>query len=63
MRVAMYYNNKDIRLEEVPTPTISENEMLLKVHASRVVYLGLYAFQQRGRLPRLWAKTNRAILT
>jgi L-iditol 2-dehydrogenase len=36
MRVAMYYNNKDIRLEEVPTPTISENEMLLKVHASGI---------------------------
>ncbi len=30
MRVAMYYNNKDVRLEEMPTPQIGKGEILLK---------------------------------
>ena len=36
MRVAKYYNNKDVRLEEMPTPQIGENELLVKVIASGV---------------------------
>ncbi len=30
MRVAMYYNNSDIRVEEMPTPQIDRGEVLLK---------------------------------
>ncbi|ODS31980.1 MAG: sorbitol dehydrogenase [Candidatus Scalindua rubra] len=30
MRVAMYYNNRDVRLEEMPTPQIGPGELLLK---------------------------------
>jgi len=33
MRVAMYYNNKDIRLEEIPVPVIGPDELLVKVFA------------------------------
>ncbi|MEW6069605.1 MAG: zinc-dependent dehydrogenase [Candidatus Thermoplasmatota archaeon] len=33
MRVAMYYNNRDVRLEEMPVPKISEDELLVKVMA------------------------------
>jgi L-iditol 2-dehydrogenase len=36
MRVAMYYNNNDIRLEEMPKPKISPDEMLVKVIASGI---------------------------
>lgn len=36
MRVAMYYNNNDVRLEEIPTPKISPGEILVKVIASGV---------------------------
>ncbi len=36
MRVAMYYNNKDVRLEEMPTPQISPGEVLVKVLACGV---------------------------
>ncbi|NIP40957.1 MAG: alcohol dehydrogenase catalytic domain-containing protein [Candidatus Aenigmarchaeota archaeon] len=36
MKVAMYYNNKDIRLEEVETPKIGGNEILVKVMASGI---------------------------
>ncbi|MCK4614153.1 MAG: alcohol dehydrogenase catalytic domain-containing protein, partial [Thermoplasmata archaeon] len=33
MRVAMYYNNSDVRLEEMPEPEIGERELLVKVKA------------------------------
>jgi len=36
MRVAMYYNNADIRLEEVPTPKIGPGEILIKTIASGI---------------------------
>jgi L-iditol 2-dehydrogenase len=36
MRVAMYYSNKDIRVEEVPTPSIGPGELLLRVEASGI---------------------------
>jgi L-iditol 2-dehydrogenase len=34
MRVAMYYNNKDIRVEEIPVPEIGAGELLVRVEAS-----------------------------
>lgn len=36
MRVAMYYNNRDIRLEEVPKPSIGTGELLIKIHSSSI---------------------------
>ena len=36
MKVAMYYNNNDVRIEEMPIPTINENELLVKVKASGI---------------------------
>jgi len=36
MRVAMYYSNKDVRLEEMPTPTIGPGELLVRVEASGI---------------------------
>lgn len=36
MRVAMYYSNKDIRLEEMPTPQIGPGELLMRVEASGI---------------------------
>ena len=33
MRVAVYYNNKDIRIEEMPKPKIGPEELLVKVMA------------------------------
>ena len=34
MRVAMYYSNNEVRLEEQPRPTIGAGELLIKVWAS-----------------------------
>ena len=36
MRVAMYYNNKDIRIEEMPKPTIGPDEVLIQIEASGI---------------------------
>ncbi|HEC87898.1 MAG TPA: alcohol dehydrogenase [Thermoplasmata archaeon] len=36
MKVAMYYNNNDVRIEEMPVPDIGEEEILVKVKASGI---------------------------
>ena len=36
MRVAMYYNNNDVRIEEMPAPEIGPGELLLKIEASSI---------------------------
>lgn len=36
MKVGMYYNNKDVRVEEMPIPKISSKELLVKVVASGI---------------------------
>ena len=33
MKCARYYNNNDVRLEEIPVPKIKHNEFLVKMHA------------------------------
>jgi L-iditol 2-dehydrogenase len=36
MHVAMYYNNNDVRIEEMSVPEINDNELLVKVQASGI---------------------------
>ena len=36
MRVAMYYNNRDVRLEELPVPKIGAGELLIRTRASGI---------------------------
>jgi len=36
MRVAVYHNNHDVRVEERPVPAIGPRELLVKVHASGI---------------------------
>ena len=36
MRVAVYYNNRDVRLEELPVPKIGPGELLLRMRASGI---------------------------
>jgi L-iditol 2-dehydrogenase len=36
MRVAMYYRNQDIRVEEFPIPRAGTGELLLKIHSSGI---------------------------
>src|ERR1043166_4398889 len=36
MRVAMYYNNRDVRLQHVPVPKIGSGELLVRIRASGI---------------------------
>ncbi|HVO93812.1 MAG TPA: zinc-dependent dehydrogenase [Terriglobales bacterium] len=36
MRVAMYYNNRDVRLEELPVPKVGPGELLVRTRASGI---------------------------
>ena len=49
MRVAVWYNNRDLRIEERPIPQIGPGELLLRVEASGLAHvLGLQAFPSRS---------------
>jgi L-iditol 2-dehydrogenase len=53
MRVAMYYNNKDVRLEEVPTPQIGLGELLVKVLASGICGSDVMEWYRIKKAPRV----------
>ncbi len=51
MRVAMYYANRDVRLESLPRPAIGPGEMLLRVVASGICGSDLMEWYRRDRVP------------
>lgn len=51
MRVAMYYNNHDVRLEEIPTPQIGPGELLLRVEACGICGSDVMEWYRRDRVP------------
>lgn len=53
MRVAMYYNNRDIRLEEIPIPTIGPGELLVKVIASGICGSDVMEWYRIKKAPRV----------
>jgi L-iditol 2-dehydrogenase len=53
MRVAMYYKNSDVRLEEMPTPTPGPGEMLVEVHASGICGSDVLEWYRIKKAPRV----------
>lgn len=53
MRVAMYYNNRDVRLEEMPAPQIGPGELLVKVIASGVCGSDVMEWYRIKKAPRV----------
>jgi L-iditol 2-dehydrogenase len=53
MRVAMYYNNKDVRLEEIPTPSIGPGELMVKVLASGICGSDVMEWYRIKKAPRV----------
>jgi len=51
MRVAMYYANRDVRLEESPRPRIGPGEVLLQVRASGICGSDLMEWYRRDKAP------------
>ena len=53
MFVAVYYNNKDVRVEEFPLPEIGEEEILLKVMASGICGSDVLEWYRLPKAPRV----------
>jgi len=51
MRVAVYYNNKDVRLQEMPIPSIDQDEILVKVIASGICGSDVMEWYRLSRAP------------
>jgi len=51
MRVAMYYGNHDVRLEEMPTPKIGPGELLVRVEACGICGSDVMEWYRRDRVP------------
>ena len=51
MRVARYYNNQDLRLEEMPTPQIGPGELLMRVEASGICGTDLLEWYRLHKAP------------
>ena len=51
MRVAMWYNNQDVRLEEMPTPQIGPGELLVRVLASGICGSDVMEWYRLDRAP------------
>lgn len=53
MRVAMYYNNREVRLEEMDIPTIGPSELLVKVVASGICGSDVMEWYRIKKAPRV----------
>ncbi len=53
MFAAFYYNNHDVRVEEIPVPSISEDEALLKVMASGICGSDVLEWYRVPNAPRV----------
>jgi len=53
MKVAMYYSNKDIRIEEMPKPTAGKGELIVKVMASGICGSDVMEWYRIKKAPRV----------
>ena len=51
MRAAVYYNNNDVRLQEMPVPSIGPDEMLVKVEAGGICGSDVMEWYRLARAP------------
>ncbi|MCK5559990.1 MAG: alcohol dehydrogenase catalytic domain-containing protein [Thermoplasmata archaeon] len=51
MRVAMYYANKDVRIEEMEVPQIGPGELLMKVEASGICGSDVMEWYRKDKVP------------
>ncbi len=51
MRIAMYYSNNDVRIEEVPKPEIVPGEILVRIEASGICGSDIMEWYRRDKVP------------
>jgi L-iditol 2-dehydrogenase len=53
MKCAMYYNNRDVRLEEIPVPEIGKHELLVKMRACGICGSDVLEWYRVKKAPRV----------
>ena len=53
MRVAMYYSNSDVRIEEIPVPCIAPDELLVKTIASGICGSDVMEWYRLKKAPKV----------
>lgn len=53
MKVAVYYNNKDLRIEERPVPAIGEGEILIKTRSAGICGSDVAEWYRAGKVGRV----------
>ena len=51
MRVLMYYSNADVRIENMPVPSLKRGELLMKVAASGICGSDVMEWYRRDKVP------------
>ena len=63
MLAAFYYNNHDVRVEEIPVPSIGEDEGLLKVMASGICGSDVLEWYRIPKAPRVLGHETTGIIS
>lgn len=63
MLAAFYYNNKDVRIQELPIPTINDEEVLFKVMASGICGSDVIEWYRVPKAPRVLGHEATGIIT
>jgi L-iditol 2-dehydrogenase len=63
MLAAFYYNNHDVRIEELPTPRAGDEEVLLKVMASGICGSDVIEWYRLPKAPRVLGHEATGVLT
>jgi len=51
VRVAMWYNNQDVRVEEIPAPQVGPGDVLIRIEASGICGSDVMEWYRLGRAP------------
>ena len=63
MLAAFYYNNHDVRIEEIPTPKAGEEEVLMKVMASGICGSDVMEWYRVPKAPRVLGHEATGVIT
>ena len=63
MLAAFYYNNQDVRIEEMPTPKAGDEEVLMKVMASGICGSDVMEWYRVPKAPRVLGHEATGVIT
>lgn len=63
MKAAVYYNNRDVRIEEMPKPQIGDDELLVRVEASGICGSDVMEWYRIKKAPRVLGHEIAGVVT